>query len=494
MPPESLASVPVGGVRAVVARWVVTARLELTSATQFGGQPDGPADLSLRRDPVDNRPLLTGETLAGALRGHLADVLGGYRSDEDGQVAELFGAALADRPDEEDKDATQSPLIVFDALADLPAARTSEIRDGVAITPETGIAEDHFKYDLEVLPAGTTFDLRFELLVPTADAEEGLVALLATALGGLASGEIAFGARRSRGLGACAATSWRAVRFELSDERGWLDWLRSSYEAPTVGEPAHAGPDAAMAAAAGSRLALTPVADRRRRAEVRLEVSFTGGLLVRSPGIGADAPDVSHLMSGGRSVLPGTSLAGALRSRALRIARLFMRDSGPAFVASLFGPRGKKVELAASRLRVWESRVDGDDQQRIRQSRIQLDRLTQGVVKGRLFEEEVVRDGRISLRLEVRWPHDATREAEAADLGLVALLAKDLLTGGLPVGGASSVGRGVLRGTGSITVLGGGNAVTVPLDPDLTQVSASDLETLNGWIGALRGDRAERAA
>ena len=42
----------------------------------------------------------------------------------------------------------------------------------------------------------------------------------------------------------------------------------------------------------------------------------------RSSGRTADAADATHLLSGGSPVLPGTSLAGALRSRALRIARL----------------------------------------------------------------------------------------------------------------------------------------------------------------------------
>src|SRR5690606_26619435 len=105
-------------------------------------------------------PHLPGTTFAGALRSALADHLAGYGEVEPPQIAALFGGARGD------DDGSQSPLIVFDALGHLPEGHGVEIRDGVAISPTTGIAEKGKKYDYEVLPAGTTFPVRVDLLLP----------------------------------------------------------------------------------------------------------------------------------------------------------------------------------------------------------------------------------------------------------------------------------------------------------------------------------------
>jgi hypothetical protein len=75
---------------------------------------------------------------------------------------------------------------------------------------------------------------------------------------------------------------------------------------------------------------------------------------------------------------------------------------------------------------------------------VAIDRFTQGAVDTALFDEQTEVGGRAVVRLELRDP----REGE---LGLVLLVVKDLLDGVVPVGGTSSVGRGVLRGSAFIT-------------------------------------------
>jgi predicted TIM-barrel fold metal-dependent hydrolase len=54
---------------------------------------------------------------------------------------------------------------------------------------------------------------------------------------------------------------------------------------------------------------------------------------VRSPASDAGAPDVVHLHSAGKPVLPGTSLAGVMRAQALRIARLVPKRLVPFLTA-----------------------------------------------------------------------------------------------------------------------------------------------------------------
>src|SRR5262249_45229902 len=200
--------------------------------------------------------------------------------------------------------------------------------------------------------------------------------------------------------------------------------------------------------------------DLRERVVIEADLQVKGGLLVRSPGPGANAPDAVHLHSGGQAVLPGTSVAGALRVRALRIARSVPAEAQDPerWVDRLFGPRptdgDQQTAPSASRLRVAEQPVT--DGQSLRQSRIRGDRVTGGVVDGGPFDEEPVFRGKVRLRLELHRPRPG-------EVGLLLLVRRDLLPGALPLGGGGAVGRGVV--TGRAEVFLPGQAQPCRLDP-----------------------------
>lgn len=477
--PPTVLSDP-GDVRPIVARWTIAADLVLQTATHLGGGADGIADMVLIRDAHAGGPLLPGTSIAGALRSHLADVLGGYRSPEDARVPSLFGGARGDDL------GAQSPLIVFDSLGTLPDHHAAEIRDGVQIDAARGTAEEHKKFDIEVLPAGTSFSLRFDLVVSRAEEEPELLALLITALSGLSCGDIALGARRSRGLGAACAIRWKATRHDLSSRDGWLRWLLADTDASSAergSEVTHVR-EACVHAFGGC--ALPEVQDRRRRVLVDLDVKATGGLLVRSAPPGPDTPDAAHIRSAGRSVLPGTSLAGVLRKQALRISRVVRGEKGDAaqWVDRLLGPRMEGVadagerELRASKLRLTEGVVEGGT--RARPSRVRIDRFTQGVVPGALFDEEPDQGGRVRLRLELREP-------APGELGLVVLILKDLLTGEIAIGGTSAVGRGTVNGTATVRLEDGRS---VDLDPAKQPDAAVEQAINDLWSAPIVGGAA----
>lgn len=464
-----------GKVRPITARWVVTGDLLLTSAAHVGGRDEGPADLNVLRDRESGRPLLTGSSLAGALRSHLADMLGGYRSGEHEDVCMLFGGAREQELDQDGGD--QSPLIVFDSLAELPADRTMELRDGVVIDPALGTAQEHKLFDIEVLPKGTRFPIRVELIVPEQRHEARLVTLLMAALSGLSPGNIAIGARRARGFGALHSEQWGARRYDLTGQDGWLAWLTSDPRGPqTVGANAHSEVGAAFKAAWPTARILD-LHTYLKRVVANAHIHFAGGMLIRSTPTSADAPDAIHLRSGGGAILPGTSLAGVLRARARRILRLVRRPHGDAeqWLGRLFGtePGDREKTLSASRLRVSESVVQ--DWKPLRQTRVQIDRFTQGATPTALFEEQPIYNGEVQVRLEMRSP-------QQGDLGLLLLLLKDLLSGDLVIGGTGSVGRGAVRGTAEITLEDGARLHVDPArEPD-----AMTLQTLDGAIKELR--------
>lgn len=428
--------------RKIATRLIIRGDLVLESPAQLGsGETEGALDMVLLRDAQEDLPLLTGTSLAGALRAHLLARSQGYgrkelkkqTKNEPNTVVELlFGGSKGDQ------EGDQSPLIVDDALA-LPTI--SEIRDGVRIDPARRTAQDKLKFDGEFLPPGTTFPLRFELLLTDDESQKQRLAVLAAALDSLEQGQIAIGARRSRGFGRCRVQGWRVARFNLRDTEQLLAWL-------TLDEDVYP----ALASAAPHPLAqLTdlfgpPIADDRR-AEFSIQATFSleTPMLIRAeqPLIeGDEQPDFIHLRDGnGRPVISGTSLAGALRARALRILNtLGLDQSAPqSLLNTLFGKDmlQHSDNPTASRLIVAEAAID--EGQALIQNRVAIDRFTGGAFDTALFSEAPQVGGIVVLRLTIRKP-------EAAQIGLLLLLLKDLWTGDLPLGGTSSIGRGRLRG------------------------------------------------
>ncbi|MBX0331376.1 hypothetical protein K2Z83_27370 [Oscillochloris sp. ZM17-4] len=419
--------------RGIVTRIVITGDLVLTAPAHLGsGEPADVVDMTLLRDARAGVPLLPGTSLAGALRGELLSRLGGDRTIE--QLAHGITALLGGMKG--DDDGAQSPLIIEDAYA----ARTSaEVRDGVKIDPGRRTAHDAAKYDIELLPAGTRFPLRFELLLDAnADTTRTRMSLLARALAGLEEGAIRIGARRSRGYGTCRVAQWQVRTYDLRQRAGLLAWLAEGlggYDLPA---------EAVVAGTAAQVLGVAPDAtDKRHRFRLTLDCAIDGALLVRSDAMltssGAQ-PDFVHLRDmAGKPLLPGTSLAGALRARALRIVDACRPGQAQQVVDDLFG-RDLHIARAAptmSRLQVREALIDGGTT--VVQSRVSIDRFTGGALDTALFSEAPQFGGGLRLEIELIKP-------EGYEIGLLLLLLKDLWTGDLALGGEASVGRGRLSG------------------------------------------------
>ena len=208
--------------RNVSERVMISGLLVLETQAHFGnGDPATLTDMTLARDPRDpDLALLTGASIAGALRAYLREYASGYGADGEALSEQLFGKI-------EGKLSHQSWLMVDDALscsadsslteAGEYAPASVELRDGVAIHPVTRTAEDGKKYDVELLQAGTTFRLGFELLLT--ENNTNLLGALAIALRGFQAGEIGLGQRKRRGFGRCRVSHWHVRRYNLGTDR-----------------------------------------------------------------------------------------------------------------------------------------------------------------------------------------------------------------------------------------------------------------------------------
>jgi len=414
--------------RSVKERIYIEGTLVLTSPAHFGGEGESCSDMPLLRDALTRKPLLTGASIAGALRSYAREFIKGYGVDEDpsnpGEVEELFG--YISRGDASPA-SHLSRLIVDDAVSlDQPA---SELRDGVAIDPRTRTAMDGKKFDMELIPAGTRFPISMELLLP----EEGgprLLGLLVQALQGLQRGEIHLGMRKRRGFGRCTVESWKVWRYRMDNREDVIAWIQhgKTRRAPQ-------GLDSLL------EQTLPSFVDARRQMKLVASFAIDGSILIRSAGDSANAPDAVHLRdANGKTVIPGTSWAGALRSRAFRIMNTLAPASAETFTSKIFGPRlGDDASITPSGGRLWVEESEIVNAVSRVQSRVMLDRFTGGAYPQHLFSEQPVWGGEVKLELVLLNPRPA-------EVGLLLLLLKDLWTGDLPLGGESGIGRGRLKG------------------------------------------------
>lgn len=421
--------------RPIIKRIIIEGDLVLQSPAHFGSgdtEPLSPIDMLLLRDPLTGKPLLPGASIAGALRNYLRTREFGYH--HKGKIfTKLFGG------DKNKEESFQSALIVYDSIA---KESNIEVRDGVRINPETRTAKEGAKFDMEVLSAGTTFPLKFELIVEAGDEDE-LKLALRTALTGFSNGDIHLGMRKNRGLGQAKVENWRIWEYDLTSSADMLAWLSRGRKFAVNGKQPAQGLDALTAA---------PLPDARHYFQLTATFKLDGSILI---GGGADpynsgADDV-HLHGWflqdndvkPAPIVPGSSFAGVIRHRAFKIANtLFGTDFAKETVDKMFGADGGAEDsLIASRVWVGDSTISGGKS--IVQNRIRIDRFTGGAHDTALFNEQALfseQDAELTLDLRLINPDEA-------EIGLLLHVLKDLWAGDLALGGSSSIGRGRLRGS-----------------------------------------------
>lgn len=412
--------------RKIVKRVVVEGTLVLQTPAHFGSGDEAGALMPLIVDEREGKPLLTGASIAGALRSYVWAVEKGYGRAQSGNshAAALFGGVR------EDAEGAQSRLIVDDALGE---KGTVELRDGVRIDGKSRTASERALYTFVVWKAGTSFPLRFELIITKDDNENQLLQGLATALHGLQHGEITLGARKGRGYGRATVAEWHVRTYNMHNKADLMAWLRGDALSNTSKD---------LFATFGVK----PLEDARDVFTLEATFILRSTLLIRAD---STVADMGHLRSNGKSVLSGTSLTGAIRARALKIANTLDRADAEDFINKLFGAFGdtdgdKKAQKnrAASRITFEEHAIDGGQFGMV-QSRVSIDRFTGGALDTALFNQQPQIGGTVKLKCRIKNP-------SGAEIGLLLLILKDLWTGDLALGGESSVGRGRLLGKSAV--------------------------------------------
>ena len=309
---------------------VITGTLKARTAIHVGsGRGNDLTDALIRRDAAGN-PIIPGTAIAGALRTlatRLAPRLGaepcaaltGSSESCTCAVCHLFGDI--NPSDAEGAESAASRILVFNARLKNDAPHPL-IRDGVGIDRVTGAAAVRVKFDLEVLPAGTKFEVRFELRDTSDDDERLLAALLAE----WQAGRAWLGGRVARGLGAFRLESIEYKILDLDNADNLLAFLEAD-------EPwCVAKPQPGWLSSRLSTVQSSPVDANAPPAVLRCWVTIEGVLQAQGPLLTNDttvagksgfdhAPLLVQMGSWGNPVLAGSGLRGVLRSHAERIAR-----------------------------------------------------------------------------------------------------------------------------------------------------------------------------
>jgi hypothetical protein len=109
-----------------------------------------------------------------------------------------------------------------------------------------------------------------------------------------------------------------------------------------------------------------------------------------------------------------------------------------------------------------------------RHTRVKIDRLTGGALDTALFEERPAVKGTVAFDVRVVNPSDG-------EVGLLVLVARDVLAGLVPIGGEAAVGRGTVTGSAELMVNGSRYEIPSPK-------SAGDADKLQTFVDALLRD------
>ncbi|WP_208029689.1 RAMP superfamily CRISPR-associated protein [Rhabdothermincola sediminis] len=298
--------------RPVTERLRLSATFEALTALHVGGVPGDPeVDLTVALDGRE-RPYIPGTSLAGILRSACVRAAGTDAKQRDA-IERIWGGT----PENRSEDTAASLVVVDDAV--VCSSAPLELRDGIGIDRFTGTAAAHVKYVRQVIPRGSTFEVHVTVDRPaelpdgtTATDIDTVIGLLTGLLVG--HGTITVGAAGTRGLGRVCATreSFHAQRLSFRDRSRTIEAVRGGADVTD---------ELRVRATTAGGDEITITVHWAPDGPLMVKAGFDGLAVDTLPltGITGHDPTTKEAQLG--FLLPGSSIKGALRSRAELIVR-----------------------------------------------------------------------------------------------------------------------------------------------------------------------------
>ncbi|MCR6546879.1 RAMP superfamily CRISPR-associated protein [Dehalobacterium formicoaceticum] len=454
---------------AIIGKILLQGKLILDSPLIIGSEETGNSvDITVLKDH-QGRPYIPATSLTGVMRHFFFESFVPNMQDKEKQEQINMFWGYENRQNKDN--CFQSALAISDSFLSPQENPIIRVRDGVKLDSYLGIAEDKCKFDYEVVEPGITFDLKMEITLREANREhkEVYLEILALLAEAMEQGEITLGRMTTKGFGRfrLVDTSW--YQYDFTQVANVFAWLNRDLEQV-------------------KKTSIKPsdmFTKKGRSLEIKAHFSIKNSLIIRSYSGTPEEPDAVHITSAGKTILPGTSVKGAVRNRALEIINV-LGGNGEKMTKSLFGwadtecSENKGKTKQKSRLIVRETEINNTIS--MVQNRIKIDRFTGGTITGALFNTMPLWPGddkKAMVTIEMLVP-----DFEEWEAGLLLLIVKDLWTGDLPLGGEKNVGRGVLQGI-SVEIRVDKNIIAISETPNGNLSVGGAADMLEGLVTSL---------
>lgn len=400
----------------VLSRFIIQGTIRLTSPLMIGGGETLGVDMAVIKNS-NGKPYIPATSMAGVLKHFFYEELNISNRNE--QYNCFWGFS-------EKNNSMQSAF----QIEDLPAINKTNVvlRDGIQISHATGTVKEKGKFDYEVVEPGAEFRFSARVVQRADFCEDTFLKIITSMVWALREGKISLGAMTTKGFGRCKLTDYAVYQYDYSKPNDVIAWLKRNEG------------DEQKVLLNFDNIYATKEDDFSLDATFNIKTS----LLIQSYTSDPSEPDTVHIKSQGKPVLPGTSVKGVLRARAVKIINT-LGGHGEEMVKNIFGWAPDKAEdnsqKIKSRLIVEETDIKNADEEI--QFRIGVDRFTGGVMEGSLFDSMPLWPTgfkeQITISLKIK-------KYKQWEIGLILLLLKDLWCGDLALGSGKGVGRGVLTG------------------------------------------------
>jgi len=401
----------------IIGKIIIRASLKNESPLLIGKGAGESTDIEIMQLP-DGRPYIPASSMAGCLKQFMID------HDMTSDHNYLWG-----RTGNEEKNPIQSHLRIDDLVPASASISDISMRDGVKINHKTGTAEDAKKYDYHIVEPGLVFSFQSEITIRNGMNINEVTKFVSALRDVLRFSEFRIGALTNTGFGKFECLGFSAHQFKFPENaEAWFQFIDSGNISL-------------------SEMKLAEVSTIQQPGSFSIEAIFKlkTSLIIGAYGVKSTEPDKSQLKSRDRHVLPGKSIRGAIRHRAVKILNTLEIPNAESQANSLFGivdeENGTKAQKG--RLRVEEYIFKENEVEPMLQNRIRIDRFTGGVIDGALFNSEPVwTKGQEAIKLTFT----ILKEALPEEKKLLLLLLKDLWLEDLAIGGEKNIGRGILIG------------------------------------------------
>lgn len=415
-----------------VVKYVITA--ECTQPLRIGSASGDTEEVLVH--PTDEKPFIQASGISGVFRNYCEQMYGQEWADA------IFGKRVF----EENMNSYEySGKIRFTdgVLTSKSKDIKLELRPRVSIDPRMGVVSidkeeseqaSGQKFNMAYISAGAKFSFSVYLY------DERQQEKMERVFQAINEGMLQFGGQKSNGCGYFKVTELLRKVFFMKDETDRELW----YDEDTLAIDKYENLTAQMKSCSQKQNAF----------DIVVKAQTENELLIKSIAVSKvnkERLNSENIKNGKKEyIIPGSSLKGAIRSQAEKIAAYLGKQYGwnpEIVIENAFGSKKDVVQNTQSGKRgnlyfldtVIENK-DKDDDLTL-SHRIHIDKFTGGVIQGGLFTEKNAA-GELNIHITIRnWKENNAKQS----CGLLLLTLRDLAIGAFTVGSGYSIGRGVIQ-------------------------------------------------